>query len=790
MDIIPNKKSNLLYQKGDQKIKGVVDLRRFAKKKKKIKIEIGNKIVSEIIKKENFEERTKYKSAERYHRAIAATEPAKKPTITSSFPTRKENIAKQSTDSISQLPSFLISEKHRSGKISKQKSKYFNFQFKPFLLFQKSFACFILVSFFISSIIFAMSFLQGEFEQKEKVMGVSIEAYDYLKMAGLSASDYDFNESAGSFNSATLNFATSKKMIDEFGLGIAGVINNLPVSTPISTAKNLAEAGENMSVVGKSAAELMEKISQLDKDNFSLGSVLEFQANIDTMALNLKSAEKNLDNVNIGYIPENFRGKFEIVKSQLPIIVDNFENLSRDFPIMAKMLGSERPQKYLLIFENNSEIRAGGGFIGSYGILDIEDGKIKNLFIDGIFNPDGQLNEKIVPPIPIQKISSAWSMHDANWFADFPTSAKKVALFYEKTGGATVDGVIAITPNVTEKMLEITGPIEMEEYGTVINAENFLMETQLQVEELYDIKENKPKKFLVDLAPKIISKLFDTENLNAQEKIERYFEIVNLAEESFREKHIILYHRDNEIESMIIKRGWGGQVLNSSGDYLSVVNSNINGYKTDAVIDEQIIHDTEILDDGLIINTVRIIRKHTGGKSSYDWYNRVNSNYMRVYVPIGSVLLDARGHTWQDYEPPIDYSDFETDPDVAKIENSLKTDPETGTHIFEEAGKTVFGNWVYVSPGETVEVMYKYQLPYKIDFDGFTKPADKYSILIQKQLGSIGSKFSGSIKLPSGWNIIWNSPGLNFKNQNESAIETNLRTDRIYGTVFERGMDK
>jgi len=790
MDIIPNKKSNLLYQKGDQKIKGVVDLRCFAKKKKKIKIETGNKIVSEIIKKENFEEQMKCKSAERLHGVIAATEPTKKPTESSFSLTGKENIAKQSTNSISQPPNFLISEKYRSKKVSKQKSKHFNFQFKPSLLFQKSFACFILVSFFISSTIFAMSFLQGEFEQKERVMGVSMGAYDHLKMAGLSASDYDFNESAGSFNSATLNFAASKKMIDEFGLGIAGVINSLPVSTPISTAKNLAEAGENMSIVGKSATELMEKISQLDKDSFLLSSVLEFQTNIDTMALNLKSAEKNLDNVNMGYIPENFRGKFEIVKTQLPIIVNNFENLSRDFPIMAKMLGSERPQKYLLIFENNSEIRAGGGFIGSYGILDIEDGKIKNLFIDGIFNPDGRLNEKIVPPIPIQKISSAWSMHDANWFADFPTSAKKVALFYEKTGGATVDGVIAITPNVTEKMLEITGPIEMEEYGTVINAENFLMETQLQVEELYDIKENKPKKILADLAPKIISRLFDTKNLNAQEKIERYFEIVNLAEESFREKHIIFYHRDNEIESMIIKRGWGGQVLNSSGDYLSVVNSNINGYKTDAVIDEQIIHDTEILDDGLIINTVRIIRKHTGGKSNYDWYNRVNSNYMRVYVPIGSILLDAQGHTWQDYEPPIDYSDFETDPDVAEIENSLKIDPETGTHIFEEAGKTVFGNWVYVSPGETVEVMYKYQLPYKINFDEFTKPADKYSILIQKQLGSIGSKFFGSIKLPSGWNTIWNSPGLNFKNQNESAIETNLRTDQIYGTVFEREMDK
>ncbi len=776
MDIIPNKKSNLLYQKGDQKIKGVIDLRCFAEKKRMLKIKPESKVVSEIIRKKKAKKLISDKEQTSRRRTNACSPSACLFSATT----------KPLTNPISQHSNFLISKKYRQNKLPKQKTPHFNFRFKPSLLFQKSFICFVLFSFFISSIIFAMSFLQGEFEQKEKVMGASTEAYDYLKMAGLSASDYDFNKSAGNFDSATLNFATSKKMIDKFGLGIAGIINDLPISTPISTAASLVAAGENVSNAGKSAAELMEKISRLDKDNFSLSSVSEFQADIDKMASNLKSAEKNLNNANINYIPEDLRGKLEIVKNQLPAITDNFENLSRDFPIMAKMLGSDRPQKYLLVFENNSEIRAGGGFIGSYGILDLEDGKIKNLFIDGIFNPDGQLNEKIVPPMPIQKISAAWSMHDANWFADFPTSAKKVALFYEKTGGATVDGVIAITPSVTEKMLRITGPIEMPEYNITINENNFLMETQLQVEELYDIKENKPKKFLADLAPKIISKLFDTENLNAQEKIERYFEIVNLVEESFREKHIILYHRDNEIESMIIKRGWGGQVLNSSGDYLNVVNSNINGYKTDTVINEQIIHNTEILSDGSIIDTVRVIRKHTGGTSDYDWYNRVNSNYMRVYVPIGSVLLEASGHTLQDYEPPVDYSDFETDPDIVEIESTIKVDPETGTHIFEEAGKTVFGNWVYVSPGETVEVVYKYKLPYRIDFDKFTKPADKYSILIQKQLGSIGSKFSGSVKLPDGWNTIWNSPGLNLKNQNESMVETDLKTDRIYGTVFER----
>jgi hypothetical protein len=163
---------------------------------------------------------------------------------------------------------------------------------------------------------------------------------------------------------------------------------------------------------------------------------------------------------------------------------------------------------------------------------------------------------------------------------------------------------------------------------------------------------------------------------------------------------------------------------------------------------------------------------------------------MRVYVPLGSVLLEAKGHTWQDYEPPIDYSGFKIDPDVRKIEASIRIDPDSGTHIFEETGKTVFGNWVYVSPGEKVEVEYKYKLPYKIDFDNFTKPADKYSMLAQKQSGNVGSRFSGTIQLPKEWKIIWNSKNLNAKNLNESAIETDLKTDKIYGTVFIQNYEK
>ncbi len=769
MDIIPKNKSRLLYQRGDEKTSGVVDLRCFAVKRKTGKTENSGKIIAEIISDKKI--RVDFAVDNKNY-----------------FGKQKEKLYGFCRKKVGKK-----TENNFAGDIKEKKGvrvPFFYNLFRPVLKLEKSLAYFVIMAMLISSTVFSLSFIQKKIEQKGRVLGASTEAYDYLKTAGQSAADSDFENSINNFNSAITGFSGAEKMIDELGSGMVSILNSLPVNTPMSTAKDLTQAGENISMAGKNIAEVLKKISETDKENFSISSIYGFQTYIEGIAANLVEASKNINNVNLEYMPENMKDKIEIVKKQLPLVADNFKNLSQDFPLIAEMLGGVRAQKYLILFENNSEIRAGGGFIGSYGILDIEDGKIKNLFIDGIFNPDGQLKEKIIPPMPIQKISVAWSMHDANWFADFPTSAQKTALFYEKTGGPTVDGVIAITPNALKEILKITGPIPMPEYNTTITEENFLYQTQTQVEELYDKEKNSPKQFIADLAPKIIGKFFNVENLNNQEKIQRYLTFINIVEKSFKEKHIIIYHRNPGIQKMIVKREWGGKILNSSGDYLDIVHSNINGYKTDAVIDEQVEHQAEILSDGSIIDTLRITRKHTGGENDYDWYNRVNSNYMRVYVPLGSELLEAKGHTVQDYEPPIDYSGFTIDPDVEKIESAIKIDPKTRTYIFEESGKTVFGNWVYVSPGETVEVTYKYKLPYKIDFDNFSKPADKYSILVQKQLGSAGSGFSGHIKLPSEWKTVWKSQGMETKNKNESVINTALKTDIIYGVVFARKFEE
>lgn len=598
------------------------------------------------------------------------------------------------------------------------------------------------------------------------------------------------------FEAAALNFDQAYEDLDR----IAGDINSLggiivesskyvPFLSKLSSGSHMVEAGKDLSEVGALISQnvgVLEKIKNpVNSDQSNVSYLKIFQDskdNLNKIAELLKSAEENLNSVNVDDIPENQRGRFIELKDKLPQANKYLSEFVANEKIFADILGGNGPRKYLFLFQNNQEMRATGGFIGTYAIIDIFNGRVRNFFVDGIFNPDGQLQERIVPPAPIQKISANWSMHDSNWFPDFPLSAEKATAFYEKTGGPTVDGVIALTPTVLEKLLAITGPIEMPEYGVTIDKDNFIENIQTEVEENYDKELNQPKKILSDIAPKILDKIFNPDNVSDVAKT------MGILSDSLNERHILIYAKNWEIEKVLSAQGWSGEVLDTQKDYLSVINTNINGFKTDGVIDEKIEHVAEIQPDGSIIDNLTITRHHNGGSTPYEWWNKVNANYMRVYVPKGSKLISVNGQTREFDSPPLDYDalGYKRDPQVKMEEDSILVDEESGTRIYEDSKKTVFANWVYVSPQETVEVKYTYLLPFKIDTNLTTKPADAYSLLAQKQSGSAGSSFVSKIIYPDFYKILWRYPDNLNQENNSIKLETSLLTDKFAGVAFSR----
>lgn len=651
------------------------------------------------------------------------------------------------------------------------------------------------------------------FSVKGSVMGVTQDGYTDLTAAVSSMSERDFVTSQRSLAQAEDHFSMAVEEMDRINQGITELSQYIPGASQLYSAEQLLNASLHLTRAGESLnraiAPFDDEFSSSEEKNTSDVSLLELysQAHSEflTISEELMVAQESIDHVVIDDLPEEHRAKFMLIKQQLPQLITLTENFTRSNDMIVDLLGGNGPRKYLFLFQNNQEMRATGGFIGSYGLLDLKEGAVRDFFIEGIYNPDGQFTDKIVPPRPIQKISARWSLHDSNWFADFPLSAQKAMLFYEKTGGPTVDGVVAITPTLMENLIAIVGPIHMPEYDITITAENFTEKTRSEIEKVdeenqsllkiqesnYDTTQSttdeddeqeveEPKQILADLAPLLLAQI------TSPHDIETTMKIFGAVQQSMREKHILLYAQNTQAQEIITQNQWGGTIMGDTRDYLSIINTNINGYKTDGVIDESIIHEIEIGDDGSVIDTVSITRTHNGGHTGYEWWDAVNANYMRVFVPEGSQLISVEGQTREFNEPALDYDalGFDRDPDVVTEEESMTIDEESGTRIYQQNKKTVFANWVYVSPQESVTITYRYRLPWQVILNDNKQEGTfaAYDILYQKQHGSIGSTLETKLAFPSLMHPVWTN--LSQEENDQLSLTTTLTTDHYAAVAF------
>ncbi len=617
---------------------------------------------------------------------------------------------------------------------------------------------------------------------KGEVLGASIEGASLASRAMSDLTSANFSGSSKNFSDAYKTFSKASDSLGIVGNELAKAARFVPGLSSVSSDQGLLEGAKHLSAAGVAMSGVLELLPASPTDAVKTGKISfldlidQAERGSSTAAGEVSAAKVAFDRVRPEDVPEDKRATFLSIREKLPVISAALDGFNGNSHLVRELLGANGPRLYLFLFQNNAELRPTGGFIGSYGLLKVDNGHVGKLFVDGIFNPDGQLKENIVPPAPIQKVSAGWSLHDSNWWPDFPTSAEKAMFFYEKTGGPTVDGVVTLTPNVIRDMLKLTGPIDMQDYGVTIDTDNFSQVIQSEVEEKYDHTLNQPKKILSDLAPILLERLFSTRSASS------VVSVVTTFSQALNEKDILLYSRNADVEKLVDQAGWSGRMLETPRDYLSVVHTNLNGYKTDAVIKETIEHQAVVQSDGSVLDTVRITRKHTGGNTPYDWFNKVNSDYMRVYVPKGSELVSASGQTYEFPKAPLDYAalGFKRDDDVMKEESTTTVDPG-GTRISEETGKTVFGNWVYVSPGESVTVEYTYKLPFKVSPQPAT-PAS-YSVLFQKQSGSPGSVLHSQFSFPNRFNTDWNSDGLK-RNQQGFSFDATLSTDAYYGAVL------
>ena len=397
--------------------------------------------------------------------------------------------------------------------------------------------------------------------------------------------------------------------------------------------------------------------------------------------------------------------------------------------------GDDKPKNYLVLFQDTAIPRPTGGFIGAYAILSFDKGKIE-FSGNNIFALEEIFLEKIIPPDALQSISDKWFFHDSNWFFDYPSSAQKILNFYSNTGNKPLlDGVIVVNSSVLNDLLEIIGPIRVDNYDSIIDQNNFHSFFKSQVRETA-----KPAPMREQ------SEFFSVFFQALQTKLRKVSpqvlsQIPGVLLNGFTKKEIQLYVIDDKLEYFFDSLNWTGRIEESKNDYLGIAFNLLNQNFSEDIRGKTIELKTEFASNGQIINTLVI-----DISSSYS-IDRAQETYLKIYLPKGIIVKKAENGYLKNNKDISSYYKklgYKEDKDLSLIEKTKIRNDRLGIEVYEEGGKTVVGTWAKLSRKP-------FKLVYKLPFDW--TDFSSWELKVQKQSGQ-NVKFSYELAMPDNIKII------------------------------------
>ena len=491
----------------------------------------------------------------------------------------------------------------------------------------------------------------------------------------------------------------------------------LTVAEPYADLLGLKGNSGNVLAAKTGAQTTQERI------DFVVKTIPDLLPKIDSISSKVKTVQDELSQINPDRYPDKFQGR--PLKSQIKNIqglvneASTFIVNSKPFLVSAPyLLGMDTPRTYLILFQNDKELRPTGGFMTAYAIMKVDKAKFNPVSSSDIYTLDAQYKPSIPAPAPIIKyikgpyvLSQNWRLRDMNWSPDFATSMEYVIPAVKQVGISNIDGIIAVDTQLLVNLLDVIGPIGVPGFGnfsTKIDPQCNCAQVIHELEAFADVEGpiiwdpltgkiiQRPANS--DNRKKIIGPLMNSILANAlgQPK-DKLPGLMQAAFNSLIEKHVLFYLMDTKVEAAVSDFGVGGAIKDYNGDYLHINDANLGGRKSNLYAYEEVQQDVVISGDGSVTKTVTITYKNP--QSQDGWLNSVLPTWVRVYVPRGSTLITSEGL-------------------------EAKQDP------YEDLGKTVFAGFFQLRPEGVAKVTFQYKLPFKV--------SGQYNLLIQKQPGTDG----------------------------------------------------
>ncbi len=459
-----------------------------------------------------------------------------------------------------------------------------------------------------------------------------------------------------------------------------------------------------------------------ERIDFLVKAIPDLVPKADEISQKVALVKTELSHIDPNRYPVKFRGREvrEKIKRGLGQMEEAATLVSAAKPLLEVspyLLGIDEERRYLVLFQNDKELRPTGGFITAYSVMKVDKAKFEPVSSNDIYNLDDNYRPSLTVPDPIAAyikgpytLSKGWRLRDMNWSPDFKESMALFSQEAAKAGIKGVDGVIAVDTHLLVNLLNAIGEIGVPGFGnfsTKIVPECDCPQVIYELESFADTEgpvvwsPTEPGKIIYappnyDNRKKIIGPLMNSILANAmgqpKEKLPKLFEA---AFKSLIEKHVLFYLFDEKAQNAVEDFNVAGKIEDYSGDYLHINDSNLGGRKSNLYVTQEVEQEITAAKDGTIEKTLNITYKNPVKHDG--WLNSVLPNWVRIYVPKGSELIEFTG-------------------------------VEANEEPYEEFGKTVFAGFFQLRPEGIAKVTVKYKLPFK--------EKEALVLFIQKQPGT------------------------------------------------------
>jgi hypothetical protein len=400
---------------------------------------------------------------------------------------------------------------------------------------------------------------------------------------------------------------------------------------------------------------------------------------------------------------QEIRSKILEIQDKAALFSQTFSDYKPVIASLSKMAGAEEAQKYLVLFQNDNELRPTGGFLTAYAIISVDKGVVTSEKSDDIYELDQKFTKRVAIPDVLGKYLTTekyYHLRDMNIFPDFKTSMEEFYENYSTVRGEPkdIDGIIAVDTFVLSELLRVIGPVDAPGYGT-FSAENSPKCDCPQV--VYALSEiiTKPTPYLREdrkgvLGPLMKSILAKTYDLDKA----KFPELFKVAQASIEGRHLQMYFMDETTQKAAeqinaagrlyeLKNNLKAWTMGENMDFLAIVDANLGGAKSNLFTNYEVKQIISAPNAGRLEKTVEITYKNTRKADNCNLeagqlcLNSTLNDWLRIYLPKGAELIEIQG-----------------------ISNEAS--------VYEEANLTVIDGYFSLEPLGLAKVKLSYSIPY------------------------------------------------------------------------------